>query len=195
LHIFANKIVLGGLALSFTNSLCSFGGILLLPLYFQFVRHTNAAISGLYVTPFMLSFVLLSYVGGQISRRLGRTRPTMLVALLLCVAGLLLLASMGSATPASLCLIYMILLGSGIGLVQPNITVAIQNAAARPDVGVATGCMLLFRAIGGATGATLAGAVMLHAGFPAAFLACAAFALAAVCIATLMPDLQLRSAN
>jgi EmrB/QacA subfamily drug resistance transporter len=195
LHIFANPIVLGGLALSFTNALCTFGGILLLPLYFQFVRHTNAAISGLYVTPFMLSFVLLSYAGGQISRRLGRTRPTMLVALLLCVAGLLLLASMGRPTPIMLSIVYMIVLGSGIGLVQPNITVAIQNAAARPDVGVATGCMLLFRAIGGATGATLAGAVMLHAGFPAAFLACAAFALAAVLIAALMPDLQLRSAN
>ena len=194
LHIFANKIVLGGLALSFTNSLCTFGGILLLPLYFQFVLHTNASISGLYVTPFMLSFVLLSYVGGQISRRLGRTRPTILVALLLCLAGLLLLAGMGRA-PGLLCLVYMILLGSGIGLVQPNITVAIQNAAARPDVGVATGCMLLFRAIGGATGATLAGTVMLHAGFPAAFLACAAFVLAAVLIAALMPDLQLRSAN
>jgi EmrB/QacA subfamily drug resistance transporter len=195
LHIFANPIVLGGLALSFTNSLCTFGGILLLPLYFQFIRHTNAAISGLYVTPFMLSFVLLSYAGGQISRRLGRTRPTMLVALLLCVAGLLLLASMGRGTPIGFCLIFMSLLGSGIGLVQPNITVAIQNAAARPDVGVATGCMLLFRAIGGATGATLAGAVMLHDGFPAAFLACAAFALAAVFIAALMPDRQLRSAN
>ena len=195
LHIFANKIVLGGLARSFTNSLCTFGGILLLPLYFQFVVHTNAAISGLYVTPFMLSFVLLSYVGGQISRRLGRTRPTMLVALLLCVAGLFLLASMGRATPGFLCLIYMIVLGSGIGLLQPNITVAIQNAAARPDVGIATGCMLLFRAIGGATGATLAGTVMLHAGFPAAFLSCGAFTLAAVLIAALMPDLQLRSAN
>jgi EmrB/QacA subfamily drug resistance transporter len=194
LHIFANTIVLGGLALSFTNALCTFGATLLLPLYFQFVLHTSAAISGLYVTPFMLSFVLLSYAGGQISRRLGRTKPTMLVALLLCVTGLVLLASMGRE-PGGLCLIYMVVLGSGIGLLQPNITVAIQNAAARPDVGIATGCMLVFRAIGGATGATLAGAVMLHEGFPAAFLACGAFVLAAVFIAALMPDMQLRSAN
>ena len=148
-----------------------------------------------YSVAWITIFVLLSYVGGQISRRLGRTRPTMLVALLLCVAGLFLLASMGRATPGFLCLIYMIVLGSGIGLLQPNITVAIQNAAARPDVGIATGCMLLFRAIGGATGATLAGTVMLHAGFPAAFLSCGAFTLAAVLIAALMPDLQLRSAN
>jgi len=195
LHIFANRIVLGGLLLSFTNTLCTFGATLLLPLYFQFILHTNAAISGLCSTPFMLAFVVMSYAGGQISRRIGRTKPTMLVALCLCLAGLCLLAGMGRSTAIGLCMIYMLLLGSGIGLVQPNITVAIQNAAARADVGIATGCMLLFRAIGGATGATLAGTLLLHDGFPAAFLACAAFALAALLIAAAMPDLALRSAH
>jgi len=195
LHIFANKVVLGGLALSFTNTLCTFGATLLLPLYFQFVLHTSAAISGLCSTPFMLAFVVLSYAGGQISRLIGRTKPTMLIALLLCLAGLCLLASMGRSTPIALCTVYMVVLGSGIGLVQPNITVAIQNAAARPDVGIATGCMLLFRAIGGATGATLAGIMMLKHGFPAAFLVCAAFALTAIAVAALMQDLSLRSAN
>jgi EmrB/QacA subfamily drug resistance transporter len=195
LHIFANRIVLGGLLLSFTNTLCTFGGTLLLPLYFQFILHTSAAISGLCSTPFMLAFVVMSYAGGQISRRLGRTKPTMLVALCLCLVGLCLLASMGRATAIVLGMFYMVLLGGGIGLAQPNITVAIQNAAARPDVGIATGCMLLFRAIGGATGATLAGTMLLHYGFPAAFLACAAGALAALVIAVAMPDLTLRSAN
>jgi predicted MFS family arabinose efflux permease len=102
----------------------------------------------------MLAFVFFSYAGGQISRAIGRTKPTMLIALALCLAGLMLLATIGRTTPILLCVVYMVLLGSGIGLVQPNITVAIQNAAARPDVGVATGCMLLFRAIGGAAGAT-----------------------------------------
>ena len=195
LHIFANRIVLGGLLLSFSNSLCTFGATLLLPLYFQYVLHTNAAFSGLYSTPFMLAFVVFSYAGGQISRMIGRTKPTMLIAVTACLLGLLLLATMGSTTPVAFCMCYMMLLGAGIGLVQPNITVTIQNAAERPDVGIATGCMLLFRAIGGATGATLAGAVMLAYGFHAAFAACAIFAVASVVIASLMRDLSLRSAG
>jgi EmrB/QacA subfamily drug resistance transporter len=195
LHIFANRIVLGGLLLSFTNALCSFGAILLLPLYFQYVRHTSAAYSGLYATPFMLAFVFFSYIGGQISRALGRTKPTMLVALALCLLGHALLATMGRATPIPLCIGYMVLLGSGIGLVQPNITVAIQNAAERVDVASATGCMLLFRAIGGAAGATLGGTMMLDHGFPAGFAACASFALAAFVVAAGMPDPSLRAAN
>jgi EmrB/QacA subfamily drug resistance transporter len=195
LHIFANPIVLGGLLLSFTNSLCTFGGTFLLPLYFQYLRHTSAAISGLYTTPFLLSFVVLSYAGGQISRRIGRTKPTMLAALAACLIGLLLLATMGSFTPIPLCILYMIILGGGIGLVQPNITVAIQNAADRKDVGAATGCMLLFRAIGGAAGATIAGTVLMAEGFSAAFGACAVAALVAVIIAALMRDLSLRATN
>jgi len=195
LHIFGNGVVLGGLLLSFTNSLCTFGATFLLPLYFQYVRHGSAENSGAFMTPFLLAFVVLSFAGGHISRWLGRTKPTMLAALLACLAGLLLLATMGPATSVALCVLYMVVLGGGIGLVQPNITVAIQNAAARADVGAATGSMLLFRAIGGAAGATLAGTVMLTAGFPAAFLACAVAAALAVAVAAWMRDSALRTTN
>ena len=195
LHIFGNGVVLGGLLLSFTNSLCTFGATFLLPLYYQYVRHGTAQNSGAFMTPFLLAFVVMSFAGGHISRWLGRTKPTMLAALTSCLAGLLLLATMRPATPLPLCLLYMIILGGGIGLVQPNITVAIQNAAARPDIGAATGTMLLFRATGGAAGATLAGTVMLAAGFPAAFLSCALAASVAVGIAALMRDSALRTTN
>ncbi len=195
LRLFTNGTVLGGFLLSATNSLCTFGASLLIPLYFQYIRHTTAGVSGLFTTPFLLAFVVMSYAGGQISRKLGRTKPTMLAALAACLLGLLLLASMGAATPVALCIVYMVLLGGGIGLVQPQITVAIQNAAERRDVGIATGCMLLFRAIGGAFGATLAAAMLLASGFAAGFLACAAVALLAIGIAAVMRDALLRAAH
>ena len=193
-RIFGNGVVSGGMLLSFCNALCMFGATLLLPLYFQYSRHSSAGFSGLCVTPFMLSFVSFSYVGGQISRMIGHTKPTILMALLACLLGLLLLATMGPQTPLALAMVYMILLGAGIGLIQPNITVTIQNAAERADVAVATGCMLLFRSIGGASGATLAGTVMLAYGFRAAFLTCAACALVAIAVAGGMRDQTLRSA-
>jgi EmrB/QacA subfamily drug resistance transporter len=192
LRLFANGTILGGLLLSATNALCTFGASLLIPLHFQIIRHGSAGASGLFMTPFLLAFVVMSYVGGQISRALGRTKPTMLIALATCLLGLLLLASMNAATPIPLCILYMVLLGGGIGLVQPNITVAIQNAAERRDIGIATGCMLLFRAIGGAFGATIAAAVLARAGFAGGFGACAVFALLALVIAGFMRDAKLR---
>ena len=192
LRLFTNGTVLGGLLLSATNSLCTFGASLLLPLYFQYIKHTSAAASGLLTTPFLLAFVVMSYAGGHISRALGRTKPTMLVALALCVLGLVLLATMRARTPLILCDVYGVILGGGIGLVQPNITVAIQNAAERGDVGIATGCMLLFRAIGGAFGATLAAVMLLAHGFRGGFGACALVAVVAVAIAAVMKDGVLR---
>ncbi len=192
-RLFGNATVLGGLALSASNALCTFGATLLLPLYFQGLRHTSAAASGVLTTPLLLAFVVMSYLGGQISRWLGRTRPTMLAALAACLLGLLLLASMGPRTPLPLCELYMVLLGGGIGLVQPNITVAIQNAVERRDLGTATSAMLLFRALGGAFGATLAVAALHAGGFAAGFGSCAVATAAAIGVALLMRDARLRS--
>jgi MFS family permease len=194
LQLFANGTVLGGFLLSVTNSLCTFGASFLLPLYFQYVRHMDAAESGLLTTPFLLSFVVLSYVGGRISRAMGRTKPAMILALSCCAAGLLGLASLRADTALWVPELAMVVLGAGIGLVQPNITVAIQNAAARRDVGIATGCMLLFRAIGGAFGAAIAAAMLLAHGFGVAFGVCAAVAVVAVFIAVVMRDAVLRAA-
>ena len=47
------------------------------------------------------------------------------------------------------------------GFVLPSNLVAVQNAASRHDVGAATATLLLLRAMGGAFGATIAGAVLL----------------------------------
>jgi hypothetical protein len=77
--------------------------------------------------------------------------------------------------------------------VQPNITVAIQNAAERRDVGIATGCMLLFRAMGGAAGATADATALRAGGFAVGFLVCGVVAGAAIIIAAVMRDAVLRS--
>ena len=86
---------------------------------------------------------------------------------------------------------------------QPNITVTIQNACERRDVGVATGAMLLSRSIGGSFGAALAGALVaqgmaggaaaLDTGFRIAFLACAVVAAISLGVTLTTRDLALRS--
>jgi MFS family permease len=159
-RLFAEPIFLRCLLITFGNSLTTFAITLLLPLHFQLAHGDSAEASGLLLTPFLLSFVVLSYYGGQMSRKLGRTRLLMVAALASCATGALLLASIGAGTPAWLTVAWSLLAGAGIGLVQPNITVTLQNAADPRDVGVATGCMLLVRSIGGAFGATMAGAIV-----------------------------------
>lgn len=54
-------------------------------------------------------------------------------------------------------------LGAGLGLVMPNLTVAIQNAVDRLDIGVATSGASFARSLGGAFGVAAAGAILSRA--------------------------------
>lgn len=202
LRLFAHSVVVSGYVLTVANSLVTFATTLLFSLFVQLTHGVDAGTAGTLLTPFLLTFVVLSFYGGQLSRRLGRTRAIMAAANAACAVGLLLLATMDAATPLWLCTLFALPVGAGIGLVQPNITVTIQNACERRDVGVATGCMLLLRSIGGAFGAAMAGAivaagmadpVLLASGFHWAFLATAAVALASLAVAATTRDLALRS--
>jgi hypothetical protein len=53
----------------------------------------------------------------------------------------------------------MVVFGLGFGLVSQVLTVAIQNAVDRRDIGIATGSANLFRALGGSVGVALFGAI------------------------------------
>jgi hypothetical protein len=52
------------------------------------------------------------------------------------------------------------LAGAGLGMVMPPTQVAVQTAAGRGALGVATGSISLCRAVGGATGVAVVGAVL-----------------------------------
>ena len=66
-----------------------------------------------------------------------------------------------SRTTASL---FLVVFGLGFGMVSQVLTVAVQNAVDRKDIGVATGSANLFRALGGSLGVAVFGA--LFAGGP-----------------------------
>jgi EmrB/QacA subfamily drug resistance transporter len=224
-RLFTNSIAVSGFALSFCNAVCMLGATFLLPLYFQFVGRADAASSGVLLMPFLLAFVVWSYVGGRMARRLGRTKRLMVAASLITAAGLMLMATADADTSRTLTTLYVIVVGAGIGLIQPCITMTVQNAVETRDLGVATSGTLLFRMIGGAFGATMVGAIVtgrfnaltgvhatlgmlradagslrgaedaLASGFHFAFLGCAAMSMLGFAIAIFAHDPMLRAAT
>ncbi len=174
-RLFANGVFSRGVALAFINSVGLLGATFLLPLFFQLVRGVDAQASGLLVMPFLVANTIGAFGGGQVSRRLGRTKGTILVGLGAAVVGFALLATIGRTSSLALVLSAMAIVGLGIGVCLPNVLVMIQNAAERKDVGTATGAMLFLRSMGGAFGSTLVGALLtlqfarklVEAGYPA----------------------------
>ncbi len=183
--------------IGFLNAAAMFCAIFLLPLLMQWRFHASPAASGVEIVPFLLTTTLGSFLAGGLNRRIGRPRPIMLTGTSLAAAGFLLMAATPQAGPVLLPIAISMVFGLGLGLVLPTSLVAAQSQASRRDVGAATGTLLLLRAMGGAFGATLAGAVLaaagphLQSGFRISFLAAAVLLAVAVAIALRMDNFTL----
>lgn len=157
-RLFANRTFLCGVLIAFFTSLGLFGATFLLPLLFQLVLGFDAEDSGLLVMPFLAASVAGAYAGGQLARRIGRTKGLVLAGLLTTSAGFAGLAL--QTGQLWLVLVASALLGLGTGMTMPSVLMQVQNAAERRDVGAATGSLLFLRSMGGAFGSTIVGSVL-----------------------------------
>ena len=73
--------------------------------------------------------------------------------------GLLGLSRIGTGTSLVTAGLLLAVFGLGFGLVSQVLTLAIQNAVDRRDLGIATASANLFRALGGSVGVAVFGAV------------------------------------
>ena len=152
------------LALTFMGML---GASLFFPLFFQLVIGVSASNSGFLTGPMMVGVVISSVVNGRLLLRSGRYKRTQIVGLAVAVASFAALA-WGVATAQGLAVIEPVILalGLGLGLVMPNMTIAVQNALPVAHRGVGTATLAFFRSLGGLVGVAGAGAILsmqLHA--------------------------------
>ncbi|MDQ3614217.1 MAG: MFS transporter, partial [Chloroflexota bacterium] len=128
LKLFRDRIFSISIMSSSILGAAMFGAILYIPLFMQGVLGTSAAESGLVLMPMMLSMVTASIVGGQLISRTGRYKWAIVSGLFLMLTGMFLLSRMGLGTTNLSAIRNMIVLGLGVGLVMPTITLAVQNA-------------------------------------------------------------------
>lgn len=148
-----------------------FGVVVFLPLFMQGVLDVSATRSGTLLTPMMMAAVAGSIFAGQYTSRVGRYKPLAVGGSALVLVGMILLALMNAHTTNFEVLRNMVLLGIGLGVMQPVYTLAVQNAAPREQMGAATASTQFFRSIGSTVGVAIFGSVMLSlykSGFAAA---------------------------
>ncbi len=173
-RLFGEPVFARGVALAFLSSVGLLGTTFLMPLFFQLIRGADASTSGLLVMPFLVFSVVGAFSGGQLARRLGRTKAIIVTGFTAAAAGFMALMAIGPNTPQAAVLAALAVVGMGIGVCLPNVLVMVQNAAERRDVGAATGALLFLRSMGGAFGTTVVGALLTgtfavrlaHAGYP-----------------------------
>lgn len=159
LELFRNRVVAVAVGVGFLAGIAMFAAITFVPLLAQGVLGATATEAGSFVTPLMLSWVLMSIIGGRLLIRFG-TRPLVVLGLVFMLGGFMALATFTHTTPRLLMVVELIFIGAGLGLVMLSLLIASQHSVQRAQLGITTSLNQFSRSIGGAIGVAILGAML-----------------------------------
>jgi EmrB/QacA subfamily drug resistance transporter len=159
-RVFKSMSYLANVSISMLTAVLLFMFLFSIPIYFQFARGASTSASGFYVAPFMFASAIGSVVGSKWGRHFGAFRAGQRAAAVLCLSGSLLLALMPANSAEWVVIVGIFVTGLGVGGSMVASLTSAQNALGGRDIGAGTGALLVMRAVGGASGSTLAGALL-----------------------------------
>jgi len=158
-RLFRNRTISVATFAGFLSGIAMFGGISFIPLFAQGTLGMTATEAGSLLTPLMLSWVSMSVIVGRLMLKIGYRIITVFGFLVL-TGGFILLSTFQRTTPTMWLYVDLVLIGMGLGLTMLTLLIAVQQAVERADLGTATSLNQFFRAIGGALGVAIMGAVL-----------------------------------
>ncbi|HWT55722.1 MAG TPA: MDR family MFS transporter [Candidatus Microsaccharimonas sp.] len=162
LELFKNDIFSVASLLSFIIGIVMFGALIFLPQYQQVVRGDSATKSGLMLLPLIAGMMTASLTSGRLISKFGRYRRFPITGTAVIVLAFFLFSHIAVDTNRVLLGVWMAILGLGIGMVMPVMTLAVQNAVDRKHLGTATSSVTFFRSIGSSLGAAIFGAILVN---------------------------------
>ena len=160
LSLFKNPTFAWGVVARFFIGAAFLGAILFLSLYLVNVQGVSATKAGTATIPLTAGLIFGSVLSGQLASRLGYYKNLIIIGLLLMMGGFYLLSTLSADTAYSTVIIYMVVLGLGIGPALPLFNLAIQSAVQRWEIGVATSSGQFFQQMGSTIGTAIFGAVL-----------------------------------
>ncbi|MCO5308393.1 MAG: DHA2 family efflux MFS transporter permease subunit [Austwickia sp.] len=132
-----------------------FGAMMTIPLWLQIVHGYSAIQSGVSMLPLTAGIMLASIVSGQLISRLGRYKVFPIIGTALMTLGAFLLSRIDVTVSMWYVSAAMAVFGLGLGNCMQPLTLAVQNAVDRRDMGVATSAATFFRQMGGTLGTAI----------------------------------------
>ncbi len=155
LRLFSNRTIAAASISSVFIGMGMFGGLAALPLYLQIVKGATPTQAGLMLLPMTLGIMFGSIFSGQTISRTGRYRIFPIIGAAILVVSLFGFHYIGADTPLWKTMIGMFFFGIGLGFNFQPLTLAVQNAVPRRDIGVATSSATFTRQIGGTLGTAI----------------------------------------
>jgi EmrB/QacA subfamily drug resistance transporter len=162
LWLFRERTIVLAVVGSLFVGLAMMGASVFLSQYFQIARGKSPTVSGLMTMPMILGLAITSTVVGRLITATGRWKRYLVMGGVSLTAGLSLMGTARYDTSLVLLAVYMFLVGVGVGALQQNLILAVQNAVPANQLGAASSTVAFFRSLGGAIGVSILGAVMSH---------------------------------
>ena len=128
LRLLADRKVASIMIAGTTATFGLYAGALLLPRYFQQVRDVSATHSGLLIYPLLLGILVSVNVAGMLIAKRLEFRGTVLIGAGLAALGALGFATFDASTPDWQSLVFMGLMGLGIGPALSGLQIALQRS-------------------------------------------------------------------
>jgi EmrB/QacA subfamily drug resistance transporter len=136
-----------------------FGSVSFIPLFVQSVMGTSATQAGITLTPLLLGWVTASIIGTRLMLVVGYRRLGLIGTAALAI-GSFLTAQAGLNTSQTSLMVFVTLMGIGMGLSVPAYLIAVQTSVSRRQLGTATSTLQFSRSIGGTLGVSVMGAAL-----------------------------------
>ncbi len=159
LRLFKTRSFSAPSALVFLFSMAMLGVQLLLPLYYQQVRHQSALDAGLLLAPSGLGMALALTIAGRLSDRIG-PRPIVLTGLLLSAVSTLTYTQIDTHTSLALLSAVLVLNGAGIGAALVPSLASPYRGLRTAQIPKATTAIRILQQLGGSFGVSILAVVL-----------------------------------
>lgn len=158
LSLFKSRVVTTSALLMFLVGIGMFGIILYTPLFVQGSLGKSATGSGTVLTPLVFAMTFVGILGGQIIACVPRVRPFTIFGTVMMGVGVFLLTTMNVDTTQATAALYLGV--TGLGLIMPTATLAVQNSVEKRLLGVATSSTQFARSVGSTVGTAAIGSIV-----------------------------------
>ncbi|OAT79369.1 multidrug MFS transporter [Desulfotomaculum copahuensis] len=158
LGMFHNRIFTLGNITGLLSYAAMFGVLFLMPFYLEGVHGYPATLTGIFLTPVPLAMMVVAPVAGHLYDRYG-ARLLTVSGMTITAAGAGLLATLGMRTPFWLVVVYLALVGAGLGLFTPPNNTSVMSSVHHGRFGVAGGILNMARSLGMVLGVAFTGTI------------------------------------
>ncbi|MEI7026656.1 MDR family MFS transporter [Paenibacillus sp. y28] len=158
LALFRNPLFTASMVICFSYGALGISGASYIPMFVQGVFGGSATEAGTIMTPMMLCVTLSSAMGSMLLARMSY-RGVLLISASLILVSVVLLGMLDVHSPRWAVTLYMMLLGAGIGINFPVISLTAQHKVEFRQRGSVNSMVTSFRTIGSAIGVTLFGSL------------------------------------